>query len=150
MKIYLSNFVHKVARYLRESRPLILKAVLLVVLALFILLAIRGIVEYVQKAKYEKRIDALEREYGTADARAKEMEQQAELLKRALELKYEQLEAIQRRAETAETNLRNARRSVTPLKEAYEETRNNINAVPADTTCADACRELSAAGYACK
>lgn len=149
MKIYISNFLRNLARYFRESRAKWIKFLLIVAAAIIAFLLIRAGVERWQKARYEKRVQALEGQIREADARAKDAEERAATIQTAIEAKYVELRDLKGRAEIAEANLRNARRSVAPLKEAYEQTR--LTPMPADDApCADACAELSRLGYPCK
>jgi|SRR5882672_3085843 len=119
------------------------------VAALLVFFAIRAGVEKWQAGKYEKHVQAMEQQVKDAEAKAQEAEQQASAIERILDAKQSELRDLQARADAAETNLRNARRSVTPLKEAYENTRNApVSFTP--ISVADACIQLAELGHACQ
>lgn len=145
----MNRIINAILKYLNANRDRLIKALVVAAGILLLVLLIYYGVDYVQTARYEKRVAAADKAIAEADARAKGIEREAEILKDALEGKYAQLNALRTRAEIAEGALKNARRIVTPLKEEYEEARTNP-VVPADTTCAAACAELAGLGHACK
>lgn len=129
--------------------PKISKWLLIASAAVFVLALIYYGVEEWQRGKYNSKITALESLVHANEAKAAEVEREAETLKNALEGKYAELNKLRSRAEIAEDALRNTRRNVKPLKEAYETIR--LVPVPTDpVSCADACKQLAAIGYPCK
>lgn len=141
--------INAILKYFSANRDKLIRAAVIAAAFLLLVLLIYYGVDYIQTARYEKRVAAADRAIAEADARAKEIEREAEILKDALSAKYSEMAAIRARAETAEARLRNARRIVTPLKETYEQARDNP-VVPADTTCANACAELAGLSHPCK
>jgi hypothetical protein len=100
------------------------------------------------RAKYEQRMQALEAQVEAATSKAKQAEAAAAVLQREIDIKAVELEAVQARANAAETNLRQTRQLVVPLKEAYDRAR----LVPFPNTPVsidDACAEARRLGYSC-
>jgi hypothetical protein len=145
----LSDFLFRVRQYAHENRGQIVRAFLIAAGAIFILLLVYFGIEELRRARYEKRVDALEALFRDADASAKDAERQADALKAAIDAKYDQIRDLEARAANAEAALRTSRQRVEPLKETYEKARDNPD-IPADTTCADACTELARLGHPCK
>src|SRR5262245_44316410 len=143
------NFLYRARDYIKQNRRRLIKAAVIIIALLITFLIVRALVERVQKARYEKRVEALEAQIGEANDRAREAERQAETLKAAIDDKYAQIRDLESRAKAAERNLRQTREIVAPLKETYEETRTNPD-VPVDTTCADACKALAGLGHPCR
>jgi len=145
----IANFLYRVADYFHQNRAKVVKVLLLAVAALLAFLLIRAGVEKWQKARYEKHIQSLEIEVQAKEAKALEKEREADALKLAAKAKEAEVKELEARAEIAETNLRNTRRIVAPLKEAYEQTR-NIPLPDSPVSCADVCRQLAGLGYPCQ
>lgn len=144
----INNFFYRIGQFLHDNRARVVRFLLYGAAGMLVLAALNYGIQTWQRGKYEQKINALEAQWLSAEARANEMERQAETLKEALSAKYAQAEAIRQRAETAETNLKNVRRTVQPLKEEYDQTR--LTPIPADpVSCADACQQLAAIGYPC-
>lgn len=145
----LNNLLIHLGEYLSRNRQRIFKAFGIAIAALALFLLIVAGVEKWKRAKYEKQVNALEQQFKDADAKAKEAERQAEILKNAIDAKYDELRAIRDRAEASENRLRQTRTVYVPLKEDYEKVRNT----PMPTgpvSCADICAELERLGFPCR
>lgn len=145
----LSDFLYRVADYFHRNRARLIKWLLIAAAALLAVSLIHYGVEKWQRAKYEKRVNALERQFQKADAEAKAAEAKAHALADEIAVKETELRDLEARAASAEKAVRKTRTVYIPLKETYEKARNNP-VVAADTTCADACAELARLGYECK
>jgi hypothetical protein len=146
----INDFLFRVRQYAYDNRAKLIRALLIAIGAIIFAALIWYGAEYVASGRLARKIAALEALERDASARAKEAEAEAETLKNAIEAKYAQIRAIQEQAARAETALMLARRNVEPLRKTYEQARSNIADIPADTTCADACKALAAVGFPCQ
>jgi len=152
--IYLSNFLRRIGDFLIEYRDRILKWALIAVSALLALILIYGAIENIVSSRSYKRINELEQQYRDAEARAKDFQAQADVMKAALDLKYAEISKLKEQAAAADAALARTRAQVAPLKERYEEARNTQidNTLPAaaDLSCADLCLRLAELGHPCR
>lgn len=145
----MNRIINAILKYFSANRDRLIRALVVAAGILLLVLLIYYGVDYIQTARYEKRVAAADKAIAEADARAKAASDEAEILKDALEGKYAELVKLRSRAEIAEDALRNVRRVVVPLKKEYEEARNNP--MPAGpVSCADACAVMASIGYSCK
>lgn len=145
----LNNFLFRVKQFAYENRTRLIKwALILVAITLGAWLIYRG-VEAIHNARYERKIRAFDAEFKAAETKAKDAEARADVIQRALEIKYAQQHELELRAQIAETKLKNTRASVVIEKENYE----TIRYLPLPATpvsCASACAELAAVNYKCQ
>jgi len=150
----LHNFLYRVGEYARDNyRKLINWAIVAVSIFLAVLLIYGAIESFVRSRSY-KRINELEQQYRQAEARAKDFQTQADVLKAALDLKYAEISKLKEQAAAADAAVARTRRESAPLKERYEEARNTPtdNTLPAaaDLSCSELCKELSGLGHPCR
>lgn len=145
----LNNFLIRIGDALSRNRRTVIKWLLIAAAAMLILAVVYYGVEQLQRSRYEKKVQALEKQFQDAKAEAKAAEDRADAIQVAIETKYEELRHVRIRAAETETLLRNAKTNVVTLKEVYEEIRNNPMPT-VDISCADACRQLAAVGYPCQ
>jgi outer membrane murein-binding lipoprotein Lpp len=143
------NFLFRAGQYLRDNQARLLRILFYALIALAAVFLIAGGVSRWQKWRYEKRVNALEDKFHEASGHAKELQREADELKHKLDAKQSEVQFWEARSEAAEQRMGETRVVYRTLKDTYEETRLNPD-VPADTTCADACAELSRLGHACK
>lgn len=145
----LSNFLFRARQYASDNCARLIRAFVIAAGALIVAALIYYGVESWQRSRFERKVNALEALYRDADARAKEAEAQAELLKRAIDDKYAELRELETRAASAETALRTARGKVVTLKEEYETIRyRDVPDTPVSVEAA--CAKLAAIGYRCE
>jgi uncharacterized protein HemX len=149
MSIFISNFGRRIADLIKQNRARLIKLALIVAAILAATIALYLSIEKIQSWRYEKRVQALEKQYQAADARAKELEAQAEATRQAIDSKQAEVQFLEARAQDAEKKLQQVRTIVLPLKETYEQARNTPVAA-ADTSCADVCAELARLGHPCQ
>jgi hypothetical protein len=149
MKLFLSNFVLRVADYARNHRRQVIKLVTAVVASLVIAWLVIYAIERFQQWGYEKGVKALELKFNEAEAKAKAAEARAaglEVLIKANEAEYADLKL---KADAADSRLGQTTIVYRTLKEKYEETRDNPD-IPACVSYADACAELAGVNHPCK
>lgn len=149
MSIFLSNFFRRVGDWIGQNRARVIKWLVILAACLVVAGLIYHGVERWHKWRYEKAVQALEKQFQDADARAKAAEARANLIAEKIEAKEAEIRTLEAYAEKADAALLNARRNVAPLKVIYETIRTAPD-LPACVSYADACKELSAAGFACK
>lgn len=145
----LRNFLFRIRQYASDNRAKVIKWLLIAAAAFVLLWTVFYIVENVQRWKYEKQVQALDRQMKDLDQQAKDAEARAEVLKRAIDQKYAEIQFLEARANTAEAKLRDTKQKTITLKEAYE----TIRYVPmpvGPVSCLDACASLAAVGYPCR
>lgn len=145
----LRDFLFRVKDYGYRKRGELIKWGIIILLAAVALWAIWMGVEFIQSARYSKRVETLENEIKAAESRAKDAESRAEVIRQAIDQKYEELKQISARADAAEGKLRNTRSSVVTLKEEYETVR-YVDRIIGPVSCLDTCEELARLGYPCK
>jgi hypothetical protein len=137
----LNDFLFRVRQYARDNRAKLIRAFIIAAGALLFAILIWYGAEYVASGKLLRKIEALEALERDASARAIEAEREAELLKAAILVKYDQVRELETRAANAETALRAARGKVITLKEEYETIR--YRDVPVDpVSVVDICSKL--------
>ncbi|HEY7218995.1 MAG TPA: hypothetical protein VH985_11465 [Candidatus Binatia bacterium] len=149
MNIYLSNFARRVGDFISQNRARLIRWLLILAGAVLVVALIYYGVERLQRWRYEQHVQALEKQFRDADARAKEAQARADAKQKEIDAKESELRELELRASAADAALRAARTAVAPLKEKYEEAR-NTPIDPADTSCADACTELAAVDHPCR
>ena len=149
MRIFVSNFARRAGDWLQANHNRLIKWLVIAAAAILAFLLIRYAVEEWQRSRYEKRIEMLERQIFDADAKAQAAEARAGAIQAALELKYAELRDLGARAANAEKNMRQTRTVYLPLKEKYEQARDNPMPI-ADLSCADLCAELAGLGHPCR
>src|SRR5262245_34034617 len=105
----LSNFLFRIAQYVRENRQRLIKALFIAAAALIIALLIYYGVERIQRAKYGKRVQALEKQFQDADAKAKAAQARADAKEEEIHAKEAELQDLEVRAMAAENALRSIR-----------------------------------------
>lgn len=143
------NFLYRIEQWERDNRAKIIKVLAVASAALFVAYLIFAGVERLQRARYERRVNALEQQFRDADAKAKDAEARADAKAKEIDAKQAELQFLEARADAAEKRVSQTRARVVTLKETYE----NIRYVPmpaGPVSCADACAELAAVGYACR
>lgn len=149
MSLILSNFARRVADYAKQNRARLIKALLILVAALFLGYLLYYGIEKWYAWRFEKRVEAIDKRIGEKDAEIKAAEAFINALKTEIAAKDALLEELEKQAVDANNALRDARGRVVTLKENYE----TIRYLPLPSTpvsCADACRDLAAVGYACR
>ena len=145
----LSDFLTHLKDYIHNNRRRLAKILFYLALIVGAALLLYGIVDEYQKAKYEKRVNALEEQFQTAEAKAHAHEQAADALKTALDLKQSELQFLEARAAAAEKRVQQTRTVYVQAKENYDEIRNApLPSTP--VSCADLCKQLSELGYKCQ
>src|SRR5688572_30026162 len=150
MSIFISNFGRRIADYLYQNRARLLRALVAATAALIIVALIFIGISRWKQWQYEKRVNALEKQFRDADAKAKAAETRADALKVEMGVREAELRNLEAQAQTLDAALKTARGRTITLKEAYETIR--YVDVPADVpvSVADACRDLAAVNYRCQ
>lgn len=146
----LSNFLFRVRQWAYENRARLIRILLTVAAILALVFLIFAAVEKIQSWRYEKRVQALEKQFNDADAKAKAAEARAAKLEFEIDARKAELKDLQLRADAADAALKTAQGKTKILKEVYENTR--IVPVPfTPISCPDACTEIERlVGYSCK
>ena len=149
MSIFIKNFGRRVADWLSQNRARLTKWLIIAGALVLVYGLICLGVERLARARYEKRVQALDRQFRDADQKAKDAEARADIINRTIEAKQTELQFVQARADAAEKTLRETRTVIIPLKKHYEDIRNTPMPVT-PVSCADACAELAAIGFPCR
>jgi len=145
----LSDFLTHVKDYVHNNRARLAKFAFILALIIGAALLIYGIVGEIQKAKYDRRVNQLDEQFKTAEAKAQAAAQAADAYKTALDLKQSEIQFLTAKAEAADKRMGQTRTVYVQAKENYEQ----IRATPIPATpvsCADLCRQLAELGYECK
>lgn len=151
MSIFISNFGRTLADWVRRNRGLLIRWFSIAAVSLAVLIAVVRAVEEIRHARYEKRVQALEKQFQEASAKATAAQARADDLGFKFQAKEAEAQHWQSLARAADEKMAKTGVRLVTLKETYENTRNAPLPVSlADASCADACRELSRLGYDCK
>ena len=143
----LSDFLTHLKDYIHNNRARLAKIIFIIALIIGAALLIYGIVDNIQRARYEKKINELDQQFKDVEAKAQAHEQVANALKTAIAVRDVEIEHLTAQGKAADRVLVKTRTEYVTLKENYDETR-NVPVVP--MSCTDLCAELAALGYPCK
>ena len=145
----LNDFLTHLKDWVGQNKLRLSKIIFYVALVIGVALLIYGIVDSVQKARYEKRVNQLDQQFKEADAKAKDAEARAAEIGHQLDAKKSEVQFWQAQGQAADKKVAQTRTIYLPLKETYENTRTApIPSTP--VSCADLCRQLSELGYKCE
>jgi hypothetical protein len=148
MNIFITNFLRRLGDFLHRNRAGVIKWVIILAAVLIGAWLIIYAIERLQTWSYDRGAAAKNLEIKALEDKAKEAEGRADVLRRALEIRYAYQHELEKRAEVAEAKLRDTKARVVTLKEAYETIRYVPVAGP--VSCESACSELAAIGFPCK
>lgn len=145
----LNDFLYRIGQWGRENRARLIGAVLIAGGAIVLALLIRYGVERIQQWSYERGAAAKDQEFREADTKAKLHQARANALEAQIAAKDARIIELEKESVAAKVVYEKTRTVYLPLKETYEEARDNPD-VPVDISCADACRELAAVEHPCR
>lgn len=149
MSILLSNFLRRLGDFLHQNRARVIKWLLILAAVLIGAWLIYYGVERFHAWRYEKAVEAKDREFRAAEAKINAAEAVINALKVEIAAKDALIEELDKQANAAQKVVEKTRTVYVSLKDEYEKTRDNPN-VPADISNCGACAELARAGHPCK
>lgn len=149
MGMLLANFARRLADWINQNRLRLVKLLLILAAAVLVVFLIYLGVEKFQRWQYEKRVQALEKQYQDRDADAKAAEARAHAKEEEIQAKEVELQNLEIRATAAENALRAIRNVNVNLKGDYEKAR--TDPVPfTPISIPDACIRLAELGHPCQ
>lgn len=145
----LNNFLFRVGQWARQNRTRLVRLILIVAAALILAGLIYYSVERFHAWRYEKAVEAKDKEFRAAETKINAAEAVITALKVEIAAKDALIEELDKQANAAQRVVEKTRTVYVSLKDEYEKTRDNPN-VPADISNCGACAELARAGHPCK
>lgn len=149
MSMIFANFLRRLGDFLSRNRAAVINWLLIVAAVVIAFFVIRYGIERIQQWSFERGVEAKDKEYRAAEAKVNAAEAVITALKVEMAAKDALLEELDKQYAVAKAAHGKTRTVYVSLKEQYEKTRDNP-VLPACVSYADACKELAAAGYACK
>jgi hypothetical protein len=144
-----SNFLFRIRQYLYDNRRSLIRIALTLAAILMAVFLIFAAVEKIQSARYEKRVQALEKQFQDKSAESAAAQARADALKVERDAKAAQVKELQKRAEVAEQALQSIRNVNVTLKGNYETARDTpMPFTPISVI--DACIQLAELGRPCQ
>ena len=145
----LSDFLTHLKDYIHNNRARLAKILFYLALIVAAALLIYAVVDEIQRAKYERRVNQLDQQFKEAEAKAQAHEQAAEALKNALQIKEVEYARLEAEGHAADKRMVQTRTVYVQAKENYEQVR--ATPIPSGpVSCADVCAELERLGYPCR